>query len=315
MARDLPKIKCEGGCKWLRRYSFPGNPYFCVCGKLGVPLTNGYAMLHYAQHCGRVPLNFGGVPLALKDIKDVALMVLCALFDGFTIFWDVVLKPLINRATLKEILRGIIVMGKRLISLAIIYSVYNIWENDLSGQPCPCPIANLECRIITEAKDVPDGFGWFRKTSFDRHAIGNAKQALDRGVVIFAGFVNGRLVYTSGVWLGKQAHNTVPWLSRQQFGQVVNVGGDFTLPYYRHIGIHTYMQGQIFRYLRQAGVSRAWSHQRRDNIAARNSAIKLGSYLWGQIHYVSLLSKFTLRWIRPACGRSGIENIKKEVTT
>ncbi|MBA7650994.1 hypothetical protein ES703_58809 [subsurface metagenome] len=172
-----------------------------------------------------------------------------------------------------------------------VYQSYNIYENTLDGPSMPCQVDNLTLRVITRPEEVD-------QLSGEGFNFSEYKERLDRGAILFCAFVDNELAHAVWVAIGRKAFDDYPFSFSMRYGSTVGVGGSFTAPKYRRKGIHAYVQSQIFRYLREKGLSRAWSVQYKDNIASQNSQIKLGSYLWGNGCHLILLRWFEFRWTR-----------------
>jgi len=176
------------------------------------------------------------------------------------------------------------------------YSSYNIYESTLDPLPVTCQVEDLTIRVVTCAEEiaqvesdqlVAEGFNFSRD-----------KEIVNKGAILFYAFVGNKLVHVAQVFISKRAHESYPFSFAMPFGHTVGLAG-FTAPDYRRRGIHLYTRAKALQYLKEKGLSRAWDVQNKDNVAVRNSVVKLGYYLWGEGCRLRLLSRLTLEWTRP----------------
>jgi hypothetical protein len=179
-----------------------------------------------------------------------------------------------------------------LIGLLFSFSSYAIYENTLDGSPVRCQVDDLTLRVITCSEEIDHLSG----EGFDVAGLSGYKGAVNKGLILFCAFVGEELVYASQVFMGRDLCCRLPYAIN--YASTAWVTGDFTAPKHRRKGIHLYVQSKIFQYLRERGLRSAWSNQSKDNIAARNSAIKLGSHLYGEGYQLRLLFFLNFGWIK-----------------
>ncbi len=177
------------------------------------------------------------------------------------------------------------------------YDYYCIYEHRLDTPSDSLDIlpkvGGLTLRAITQPEELEHLSG----EGFCPSRLLRYKEAVHEGVVMFCAFMREELVYATLVFI-RRGHEGYRFLFPIDYASTAWVAGDFTAPKYRGKGIHVYVQSKVFQYLKQQGLRRAWSMQSKDNMTAHNSAIKLGSYLYGEGCHLRLLSLFNFRWTR-----------------
>lgn len=174
------------------------------------------------------------------------------------------------------------------------YTCDNIYESTLDPPEITCGVDGLSIRMITRMDEieqleseqsVDEGFDFARD-----------KEIVSKGAVLFCAFVGNELAHITQVFIGTVAHRIYPF----SFAMQHTVGlATFTAPKYRRRGIHLWTRSKALEYLKRKKISRAWDVQDKDNIALRDSLVKLGYYLWGYGYRLRLLSLLTLEWTLP----------------
>lgn len=174
------------------------------------------------------------------------------------------------------------------------YSSYNILESTLNSPDVTCEVVDLAIRVITRPDEINHlSYDGLYPSKFSRD-----KEIVNKGATLFYAFVGKELAHVTQVFIGRKAHKSYPFSFAMPYGHTVGLAA-FTAPKYRRTGIHLYTRFKVLQYLREQGVSRAWDVQNKDNIAARDSLVKLGYYLWGGGARLRLLSLLTIEWTRP----------------
>ena len=180
--------------------------------------------------------------------------------------------------------------------LLVSYSSHNILESTLDSPDVTCQVKNLTLRMITSLEEldrleseqpVDDGFD-----------IKRDREILDKGAILFGAFAGKELAHITQVFIGRMAHEIYPFSFAMPYGHTVAMAA-FTAPKYRRKGISAYTHSKALQYLKEQGISRAWDIQNKDNIAARDSLLKIEYYLWGEACRLRLLSLVTFEWARP----------------
>ena len=176
------------------------------------------------------------------------------------------------------------------------YSCRNIYESALAAPPVACKVNDLVLKLVSSQKEfaqiendylIGEGFN-----------IARDKEILRLGAVLYCAFVGNELVHVTQIFIGREAHEIYPFSFAMPFGHTVGLAW-FTAPKYRREGIHVYTQSRVLQYLRQKGLSRAQGVLNKDNIAIRDSLIKIDYYLYDEGCRLRLFSRFTLEWTRP----------------
>ncbi len=188
---------------------------------------------------------------------------------------------------------------KALVSLKqalCLYSCYNIYESALDAPPVACKVNDLVLKLVTSEKEFEQiGNDYLIGEGFN---IARDKELLRLGAVLYCAFIGNELIHVTQIFVSRRAHKIYPFSFAMPFGHTVGLAA-FTTPNYRRKGCHAYTRSKALQYLREKGSSRAWDVQNKDNIAVRDSVIKLGYYLWGEGCRLRSFSRFTLEWTRP----------------
>ena len=195
---------------------------------------------------------------------------------------------------------GLLALLKQFLLLIIVklwvYSSYDIYMSDLDPLQFTPKVDNIDIRMITSTKEIQElestklteeGFNFIRN-----------KEIVNKGAILFYAMAGNDLAHVTQIFIGRRAHDIYPFSFAMPYGHVVGLAG-FTTPKYRGKGIHVYSRSQMLQFLKERRFSRAWDVYNRDNVAARNSVLKLGSYLWGVGHRLRLLSLVTIEWTTP----------------
>lgn len=178
------------------------------------------------------------------------------------------------------------------------YGTVYIYENTLHGPSIACKVNNLTLRIIDCLEDfdklLADGFDF---SSYEM-SIQQCKERLGRGAILFSAFVGKELAHGSWVGMSRRSHGDF-YTFPMDYGHTACIGGTMTTPKYRRKGINVYVYSEMFRYIREKGLSKAVFQIHKDNIASRSSQAKLGSYVWGTGHHLRLLTLFNFKWLVP----------------
>jgi len=184
--------------------------------------------------------------------------------------------------------------------LLLHYVVCYIYENTLNGPKFPCKINEAQFKIIHSKEELDTilkkGFDF---TQFPPDLL-QYRTRLNDEVVLFLLLINGDVAHTSWVALNKEAScdfypSSVKNTKDTSAGYI---GGTLTAPKYRKKGINLYIHSEIFLYLKERKKSKAILSIHKENIAARDSQIKLGSCIKEERHELRFLL-FSLKWSRP----------------
>jgi len=204
----------------------------------------------------------------------------------------------INKAKLILHEEGSLALFKALLlffrNLLLTYASHNIYESTLDAPIIPPKVSNLTLRVITSPEEVDHLSG----EGFEPSRLSLYKKQINEGGILFCAFAGEELAHVCMVCIGRRIDEVYPYSFARQYGHTIGLGA-FTAPTYRRKGIHVYTRSKVFQYLREKGISRAWDVQYKDNIAARNAILKLGYYLWGEGHYLRVLSLVKFEWINP----------------
>jgi len=177
------------------------------------------------------------------------------------------------------------------------YVICYIYENTLNGPSFPCRINNTQSKIVSSVEE----FDYLLKKGFDFTSFSLKNQQykirLRNGAVLFCLCVNGEVAHTSWLGLDKEAfHDFYPFPPEDDSAGYI--GGTVTAPKYRRKGINLYIHSEMFRYLKRKGVPKALFSIRKENIAARNSQMKLDSFIKEERHELRFLLFFSFKWVR-----------------
>lgn len=181
-------------------------------------------------------------------------------------------KPLIHEHGLLFFLRQLFIWENH----------FNIYENNLDGPRFPCKVDNLTLRVITCPEELDQlsaqgfNFSEFIKTITSRETV-------------FLAFVGKEIVHRSYFVMRKEGVSIYFCSSFMDDGDTAYIRWIWTAPKYRRKGISAFVLSEIFRYLRDKGMSRAITVVSKGNIAQENCQLKVGSYLWGEGCYRRLL--------------------------
>ena len=212
----------------------------------------------------------------------------------------------------KQILHeeGFLSLFKRLL---FTYETVYIYENNLHGHSIACKLNNQTLRIIDCLEDfnklLADGFNF----SSCEMSIQQCRERLSRGAILFCAFVGKELAH--GSWVGIDRGTLGDFYTfPMDYGHTACIGGTMTAPKFRRKGINVYVHSEMFRYIREKGLSKVVFEVHKDNIAAQSSQAKLGSYIWGTGHHLRLLLLLNFRWLTPNRGsvHTKIATIKEE---
>lgn len=176
------------------------------------------------------------------------------------------------------------------------HETYYLYENRLDGLTFPYKVANLMLRVITQPEEfdevLAEGFDF---SSYELMSSQQCKERLARRAILFCAFVGKEIVHGSWVGVDKRCHEDF-YSFPMNYGCPACIGGTMTSPKYRRKGIYTYVHSEIFRYLREKGLSKAVLQIGKDNTAPQKAQSKLGSHIVGKGHSLKLLLLFNFRW-------------------
>lgn len=182
-----------------------------------------------------------------------------------------------------------------------IYETYHLYENNLDGLNFPCRVDNLILRVTTRLEEfdqlLADGFNF---SSYEM-GIQQCRERLGRGAILFCAFVGKELAHGSWIGMDRGTHDDF-YAFPMNYGHTACIGGTMTVPKYRRKSINAYVHSEMFRYIREKGLSKAVLEVHKNNIAAQNSQAKLGSCIWGTGHHLRLLLLLNFRWLTPNRG-------------
>ena len=181
--------------------------------------------------------------------------------------------------------------------LLFIYGTCYIYENRLDGPSIAHKLDNLTLRLISTSEEfhqlLAEGFDFSSDPDIQLY-----RKRLNRGAVAFCAFVDKELAHATWAATSRRAKGDFhPY--PVEHGHTACVGATSTAPKYRRKGINVYVHSEIFRYIREKGLSKAVIAINKDNIAAQNSQAKLGSTRWGEGYYIRLLYFPNFMWTKP----------------
>ena len=185
--------------------------------------------------------------------------------------------------------------------LSFTYETVYIYENTLHGSSIACKVDNLRLRLITYPEELDQLLAKGFNFSPYEMSIQQCKERLSRGAIFFCAFVGKELAHGSWIGMSRRSHGDF-YAFPMDYGHTACIGGTMTVPKYRRKGINVYVYSEIFRYIREKGLSKAVLEIHKDTIAAQSSQAKLGSYVWGTGHHLRLLLLFNFRWLTPIMG-------------
>jgi GNAT superfamily N-acetyltransferase len=176
-----------------------------------------------------------------------------------------------------------------------------IYENRLDGPIITPRLDNLTLKLISTSEEfqqlLADDFDFSSLTD-----IPLAIKRLNRGAKAFYAFVGKEFAHVTWATTSRKAKGDFhPYPIEGE--DTACVGATITAPQYRRKGINVYVHSQVFRCLKEEGLSRAFISINKDNIAAQNSQKKLGSVRWGNGYYVRLLYLFNYMWTKSRMNR------------
>jgi len=190
--------------------------------------------------------------------------------------------------------------------LLLHHVVHCIYENNLNGPFFPCRVNNAQLKIISSAGE----FDYLLEKGFDFMEfpvevqegfpinIQEYKKRLEKGAVLFCLLCNGDVAHTSWVGFSEGAFRDFYPFSPEN-SSAGYTGGTITASKYRRRGINLYIHSEIFQYLKKRKKSKALAAVRKENMVARHSQEKLGSYIKEEKHELRLLLFFSFKWSRP----------------
>lgn len=177
------------------------------------------------------------------------------------------------------------------------YTAYFIFENTLAGSIFACKADNLTLKLISALEELEqlllEGFTF----SSYHMSIQQCKQRLNKGAILFCAFVGKELAHGSWVATSRKACSDFHPFP-MDCEHTAYIGGTMTIPKYRRKGINVYVHSEVFRYLKEKGLSRAMLAIDKNNIAAQDSQNRLGSRIWGRGYDLRLLI-LKLKWLSP----------------
>lgn len=183
------------------------------------------------------------------------------------------------------------------LELFIKYTVHFIYRNNFDGPIFPCKIKNTELKVVSCNEEfnslLNSGFDFSSFSSYQQ----DYEQRLEKGAILFCLLVGQKMAHVSWVGLEKNASRDF-YNFPSSVDSTAYIGGTITAPEYRRKGINLYIHSEIFQYLKKKGKSKALLAILRENIAARNSQIKLQSYIIEERHELRLLFLLNFRWVR-----------------
>lgn len=183
------------------------------------------------------------------------------------------------------------------LELFVKYTVHYIYRNNLDGPIFPCKIKDAELKIVSCDGEfdclLSRGF-IFSSFSSDPQ---DYEQRFAKGATLFCLLVDQEVAHVSWVGLEKNASRDFYHFPSPAYNTAY-IGGTTTAPEYRRKGINLYVHSEVFQYLKKKGKSKALLAILRENIAARNSQVKLQSYVTEERHELRLLFLFNFRWVR-----------------
>lgn len=176
--------------------------------------------------------------------------------------------------------------------------IHCIYENNLNGPLFPCRVNDAQLKIISSTRE----FDYLLEKGFDFKAfpidIQQYKTRLERGAVLFCLLINGDVAHTNWVGFNEEAfHDFYPFSPENS--PAGYTGGTITAPKYRRRGINLYIHSEIFQYLKKRKKSKALVAIRKENMIARHSQMRLGSYIKEEKHQLRFLLLFNFKWSRP----------------
>lgn len=207
------------------------------------------------------------------------------------------IKTLFRRG--KQILHeeGFPSLFKRLSSF--VHCPYFIYENILCIYPnITCKVDNLVLKVITITEEIDRLLAEGSNFSSYEISIQQCKERLGRGAIFFCAFVNNEIAHGSWIGMSRKAADDF-FHFPVDYRQTACIGGTMTIPKFRRKNINLYVHSKMYQYIRKKGLSKAVLEIHKDNIAARNSQAKLGSYIIGEGCQIRLLlSLLNFRWIK-----------------
>lgn len=184
------------------------------------------------------------------------------------------------------------------------YRVYCLYENTLDNSAITGKADDLTLKLISAPEELEqlldEGFTF----SYYQMSIEQCKRRLDRGAILFGAFVGKELAHGSWVAIDRKAcSDFYPFPAHCE--STAFIGGTMTVPKYRRQGINLYIHSEMFRYLREKGLSRALIAVDKSNTIAQDSQNRLGSNIYAKGYDLRLLI-LKLKWLNPNHGSSPI---------
>lgn len=175
------------------------------------------------------------------------------------------------------------------------FCIYDLWENNLiSTQIADCDIS-LDLRIITAFNEFDDllerydlDFSWYE---MDFQQI---KERLTRGGCMVLALYSNKIAHISWIGLNKNLEGCF-YHYPLNYNFEAGIGGTMTAPDFRRKNIYKYVYSQMFKFLRNNGVSRVVFEIDPKNEFIGSTQTKLGSKKFGRI-YILKIAVFKFIW-------------------
>ena len=169
-----------------------------------------------------------------------------------------------------------------------IYSIVYIYGNRLNGIEFVNPkIEKFTLKIIFAPEQIDklltDGFDLSSDSNMETF-----KERLNKGGILFYGFVEKKLVHTNWIAMSKEA-NFDPYPIKIDWQDEACLGPSYTILEYRNRGINTFVYSKMFHILKEKGRKTAKFTIANSNIAHRQSQAKIGSDIIGKARRIKIL--------------------------
>lgn len=180
------------------------------------------------------------------------------------------------------------------------HATYLVFENSLDGPRFPCKMDNMTLRIITCPEELDQlsaqGFNFLEYT-----------ETIPSNQTLFLAFVGKEVAHGTRIFHDKtEAYAHFCSISTDD-EHTAYMSGIWTAPKYRRKGINAFVSSEISGYLRDKGMARAMVIASKGNIAEENCQLKLGSYLWGEVHHLRFLLLLNFKRVKPKSRATSIQ--------
>lgn len=195
-------------------------------------------------------------------------------------------KTILREEGLASFIKTVVLFLRSSFSFA--YRTYYIYENTLGGSQFEPKIQDVTLKIVSTPQQlnelVASGFTF---PSWDVDAL---KEKASRGAISFCVFVEQNLAHITWIALSEGAKNCVdPFPLKIDWQNEAWSGSSRTGQNYQGMGLFSYAYTEIFRFLKERGLSKDRFTIEKNNVVSNHTMVKFGSQIIAHGRYLKLL--------------------------